>query len=415
MDEKKKTVAPERSVGADQERSLHKTTNEIINDTEPAGNGKNTVPGEAAPGAGLPSAGNSAEEDEADRRKWEREEARRQELMMLRMMDPRFLNTVTMDELYDRVFQAKPPVIENLLYPGTYLFVGAPKLGKSFLMMQLAYHVAKGEPIWGYPVRKGTVLYLALEDDQRRLQDRLYRMFGMESAENLYLATSADTLKGSLLDQLQNFRMEHPDTGLIIIDTLQKIREMGEEKYSYANDYEVITRLKQFTDNTGICLLLVHHTRKQQAEDRFEMISGTNGLLGAADGAFLLHKDKRTSCEAVLDVSGRDQPDQTLYLNRDAQRLVWELEKAEVETFAPEPEPILDAVAEFITEENPEWKGPATALKNDLRIDIPPNRLTKKLNIHASRLRNEYGIYYESSRDHSGRQIHLKRMAPEEA
>jgi len=80
MDEKKKTVAPERSVGADQERSLHKTTTEIINETEPAGNGKNTVPGEAAPGAGLPSAGNSAEENEVDRRKWEREESRRQDL-----------------------------------------------------------------------------------------------------------------------------------------------------------------------------------------------------------------------------------------------------------------------------------------------------------------------------------------------
>ncbi len=79
------------------------------------------------------------------------------------------LNTVTMSELYDRVFQNRPPVIEGLLYPGTYLFVGAPKLGKSFLMMELAYHVATGNTLWGFPVRKGTVLYLALEDDQRRL------------------------------------------------------------------------------------------------------------------------------------------------------------------------------------------------------------------------------------------------------
>ena len=81
---------------------------------------------------------------------------------------------------------------------------------------------------------------------------------------------------------------EHPDTRLIIIDTLQKVRENGGDTYSYASDYEVIAKLERHLPmNSGICLLLVHHTRKQQAEDKFDMISGTNGLLGAADGAFL--------------------------------------------------------------------------------------------------------------------------------
>ncbi len=67
-----------------------------------------------------------------------------------------------------------------------------------------------------------------------------------------------------------------------------------------------MTKLKQFADSNGICLLLVHHTRKQQSDDKFDMISGTNGLLGAADGAFLLHKEKRTDNTAILDISGRD-------------------------------------------------------------------------------------------------------------
>nr|WP_330407370.1 AAA family ATPase [Enterocloster lavalensis] len=84
------------------------------------------------------------------------------------------------------------------------------------------------------------------------------------------------------------------NTRLIIIDTLQKIREAGGDKYSYGNDYDIIGKLKQFAGRTGLCLLLVHHTRKQQADDKFDMISGTNGLLGAADGAFLLQKEKRT-------------------------------------------------------------------------------------------------------------------------
>ena len=87
--------------------------------------------------------------------------------------DPGFLPVISMSELYNTIYQSKPPIIDGLLYPGTYLFVGAPKQGKSFLMLQLAYHVSSGLPIWGYSVRQGTVLYLALEDDHPRLQHRL--------------------------------------------------------------------------------------------------------------------------------------------------------------------------------------------------------------------------------------------------
>jgi len=208
--------------------------------------------------------------------------------------------TISMTELYDAVYPSKPPLIDGLLYTGTYLFVGAPKLGKSFLMAQLAYHISTGIPLWNYTVRKGTVLYLALEDDYRRLQERLYRMFGTDSTENLFFAVSADSLGNGLDAQLQRFMQEHADTSLIIIDTLQKVREVGGDNYSYANDYEIITRFKQFADRYGICILLVHHTRKQTADDKFDMISGTTGLLGVADGAFLLQKEKRTSNAATL-------------------------------------------------------------------------------------------------------------------
>ena len=245
---------------------------------------------------------------------------------MMRMLDPRYLHTVSMTELYDTVYRSRPPLIDGLLYPGTYLFVGAPKLGKSFLMAQLAYHISMGTPLWNYPVRKGTVLYLALEDDYSRLQKRLYQMFGTESTENLYFSVSASQLGSGLDEQLQNFVREHPDTELIIIDTLQKVREVGGDSYSYANDYDIIARLKQFADNSGVCLMLVHHTRKQKSDDPYDMISGTNGLLGAADGAFLLQKEKRTANAATLDVSGRDQQDQRLYLNRNPEKLIWELE-----------------------------------------------------------------------------------------
>lgn len=373
MNTKKEMTVPITSVGADEEQSNYKT-NTIITDFDENCNASDDI-------------------------------FQEMQKEMQKSLDPSYLKTVSMNKLYDTVYQSKPPIIDGLLYPGTYLFVGAPKLGKSFLMAQLAYHISKGKSLWGYEVRQGTVLYLALEDDYRRLQERFYRMFGEESADNLFLSVTAGQLGNGLDEQLNRFINEHTDTKLIIIDTLQKVREFGGDKYSYSNDYEVITRLKKFVDSFGVCMLLVHHTRKQQADDKFDMISGTNGLLGAADGAFMLQKEKRTSNNAILEISGRDQQDQKLYLVRDMEKLLWNLEKAETQLWKEPPEPILEAVAKFITADNPQWIGSPTELVERLGIDIQANVLTLRLNVNAGRLLNEYGIRYESKRCHEGRRV----------
>ena len=330
-----------------------------------------------------------------------------------RVSDPAYLPSLSMNELYEKVYPGKPPVVEGLLYPGVYLFVGAPKVGKSFLMAQLAYHVSKGLPLWGYEVRQGAVLYMALEDDYPRLQGRLYRMFGEDSAADLHLSIYAKQLNSGLEEQLKRFVREHQDTRLIIIDTLQKIREAGAEKYSYADDYKVITSLKRFADGTGVCLLLVHHTRKQQADDKFDMISGTNGLMGAADGAFLLQKERRTDNAATLDISGRDLQDQRLYLKRDEERLAWELERRETEPYKEPPDPVLEAVAALVTAERPEWRGTATDLTAALGVDMKANALAMRLNVRAWRLSYEYHIRYESTRTHAGRSIRLTLEPPQ--
>ena len=261
-----------------------------------------------------------------------------------KQMSSSYLKTVSMSELYDTVFNVQTPLIDGLLQRGTYIFAGSPKVGKSFMMAQLAYHISTGTQLWNYTVRKGTVLYLALEDDYRRLQERLYRMFGTDGAENLFFSVSAGQLGNGLDEQLTRFMQEHPDTKLIIIDTLQKVREVGGDNYSYANDYEIITRLKKFADSYGITLLLVHHTRKQQADDSFETISGTTGLLGCADGSLLMQKKKRTELDATIKVVGRDQPDQILYLKKDPQAQIWNLERMENELYKEPPDPVLDAV-----------------------------------------------------------------------
>ena len=376
MNEKEKTTVPIPPVGADGEQSLSYVSNEII----------------------------VTESEEINPTDENMEEILRQ---MQRMAEPSYLPTMTMSQLYDTVYESRVPIIDGLLYPGTYLFVGAPKVGKSFLMAQIAYHVSTGQPLWNYPVHAGTVLYLALEDDYRRLQERLSRMFGVEGTDTLHFATCAKQLGAGLYEQLTRFVSEHRDTRLIIIDTLQKIREASGDRYSYASDYEMIGQLKHFADQTGIALLLVHHTRKQQADDKFDMISGTNGLLGAADGAFVLQKEKRTGNAACLDVSGRDQPDQRLHLFRNEETLAWELERVETELWKVPPEPLLEQISVFLSSGGKEWAGTPTELAALLSVDMKPNALTRRLNVNAGRLLNEYGIRYESSRSRNERTVKL--------
>ena len=382
MREKEKTTVPVPSVGADGEQSLSYVSNEII----------------------------ATETEEINPLEENMEEILRQ---MQRMAEPSYLPTMTVNQLYDTVFQPKQPVIDELLYPGTYLFVGAPKVGKSFLMAQIAHHVSTGKPLWGHGVHQGTVLYLALEDDYRRLQERLFRMFGVEGTEKLHFATYANQLGAGLFDQLHRFVREHSDIKLFIIDTLQKIREAGGEKYSSANDYEIIGQLKAFGDEKGICMLLVHHTRKQQADDSFDRISGTNGLLGAADGAFILEKEKRTGNTASLEVSGRDQPEQKFILKKNMERLTWELERVETELWKLPSDPVLEKIGALLSGEVLEWNGSPTDLVSALELEMKPNLLTKHLNVNKARLLNDHQIDYAPVRTHAGRRIHLNRVLEE--
>lgn len=324
-----------------------------------------------------------------------------------RMQDPAYLPTVTMTELYDTVYESKPPVIDSLIQNGTYIFAGAPKVGKSFLMAQLAYHVATGKPLWGYEVHQGTVLYLALEDGHERLQKRMYRMFGVEDVSKLHFAISAKQLGNGLDAQLEKFVREHPDTRLIIIDTLQKVRELSGEAYSYRDDYQIIGQLKQLADKFKLCMLVVHHTRKSPANDEFDRISGTTGIYGCADGAFVLSKERRTDSAATLSISGRDQPDQCLHLVRDEETLQWNFDHADTELYKEPPDPLLERVAALVTDERPTWQGSATELIAELGLELKPNALAKRLNVNAAKLLNEYQIRYTNAHTKTGSLITL--------
>lgn len=374
MSKTEKPTVPNSPVGADGEQPIANKHNQIIPEYEPQYNLQTTENNASCPG-----------ENGQER-----------------------LQTVSMTELYDTVYPPKTPVIENLLYNGMYFFAGAPKIGKSFFVAQLGYHVSMGLPLWNYPVHQGTVLYLALEDDYGRLQKRLSQMFGLESSEHFHFAIRAKTLNGGLEEQLCAFITRHQDTKLVIVDTFQKVREAGGEKYSYASDYEIVARLKQFSDMHHICLLVVHHTRKMESSDSMEMISGSTGLLGAADGAFMLLKEKRTDNKAVLEVVGRDQQDQMLYLDFNREVCIWELIKTETELWKQPPDPVLEEIAGILSEKNPSWRGTATELLQQLPdLDMQPNILAKKLNTSAERLLTEYGIVYQNKRGHSAKLIIL--------
>ena len=326
---------------------------------------------------------------------------------LCQLSDPYYLHTVSMTELYRTSYGSRPPIIDGLLYTGAYILAGAPKIGKSFLVAQLAYHVSTGKKLWGLDVHQGTVLYLALEDDYQRIQSRMFMMYGVEDSENLYFATVANKIGNGLDEQLEYFIKAHPYTKLIIIDTMQKIREVGGEAYSYASDYEIIGKLKKFADKHQICVLVVHHTRKQPAGDTFEMISGTTGLLGCADGSLLMQKKKRTALEATIDVVGRDQQDQILYLSKDPDTQIWNLERMETELHKEPPDKTLEAIAKLVNSEQPEWTGTPSELADALNIGMAANALTKYLNIKCSQLKDEYSISYENKARHSGRRVVL--------
>lgn len=325
-----------------------------------------------------------------------------------------YMRTVTMDELFDCSYLPKPPVIDDFLYRGLYIFAGAPKVGKSFLMAQLGYSVSMGFDLWGRRTRQSTVLYLALEDNYQRLQGRLNTMFGIESTDNFVFSTQAHNIGSGLEEQIERFVREHKSTSLVIIDTLQKVRNKDSEKCCYSTDYQIITALKKLADRLNICILVVHHTRKQDAEDTFDAISGTNGLLGAADGAFLLQKEKRSGNKAKLSMTGRDQPDQCLHLEFDTAHCLWQLTKVENELFPEPKDETLELLAKFISADNPKYEGSATELIQLLDIGLSANALTRKLNVSTSKLYRDYNIYYRNVRNSQKRIVILELINDDE-
>ena len=232
------------------------------------------------------------------------------------------LKTIDGETLMSKPLQPLNFVVDTLLSQGLHILAGSPKVGKSWLALWLAVTVAKGEPVWGMPVREGTTLYLCLEDSQLRIQNRLFDVTE-DAPPNVHFCTESHFLGNGLTEQLEQFLSEHPDTTLVIIDTLQMIRGTNYDN-TYANDYCDPSVLKRLADAHGIAVLLIHHLRKEKADDVFNRISGTTAISGAVDSSFTLVGERRGSGRAKLHCIGRDIEYRELELRRNADN-VWEV------------------------------------------------------------------------------------------
>lgn len=191
---------------------------------------------------------------------------------------------------------------------GLTLLVGAPKRGKSWLILDVALAVAAGGKALGaVNVEPATTLYLALEDSDRRMKARARHLLGPGQpipADFHYLTRMAHPAR--LLDTLRAFVVAHPDTALIIIDTLARVRPRTPAGMSmYDHDYLVASALKDLADTHGVALVVVHHDRKAKSEDYVDDASGSHGLTGAADTIIVLDRP-RGDADGVLKVTGRD-------------------------------------------------------------------------------------------------------------
>ena len=323
------------------------------------------------------------------------------------------LETITASCLMNKQFEAQNELIEGMLAPGLYILAGASKIGKSWLVLQIAHCVSMGLPLWERKVRKSEVLYLALEDTERRIQNRLMRICGGETGE-IAFATEAEVLGRGFEEQVTNYLHKHPQAKLVIVDTLIKVREMNFRGSAYADDYATMTAFKRITDRYGITMLIVHHTRKQEASDIMDMISGTTGIMGCADGAMVLERPMRRVPKGSISMTGRDFQDAKISLTQNLETMCWEFVGYTDEIPEEQVDPVLSAIA-VLMEQQETWEGTAEELCLQLqtlnpRLTLKANALSRRLNAQAQKLEEQYGVRFARSRGTSGRQIHLEAV-----
>ncbi|MDD7940454.1 AAA family ATPase [Actinomycetospora lutea] len=235
----------------------------------------------------------------------------------------------TAEELMRMTFAPPRWAVPGIVPEGVTMLAGPPKVGKSWLSMGLAVAVASGGKALGAIdiTEAGDVLYLALEDTDRRLRDRLGKVLAGAPLPRgrLTFSIQCEPLDAGGDERIAEWLEAHPDRRLVVIDVLARVRGRTDPRGSaYDADYRVMSRAKRLADDYGVAVVVVHHTRKAAADDFLDLLSGTQGLAGGADGVMVLQR-ARGQADGTLHVVGRDVDEQELALSFSAEHGTWSL------------------------------------------------------------------------------------------
>jgi len=230
--------------------------------------------------------------------------------------------TWTIQELINTDFPEPKFLVPGIIAEGTTIIAGRPKIGKSWMVLQLTYCLSLGLEVFGtLPTEKSRVLYLALEDTPRRLKSRLKKQ-GVLPSGGGHILTQWST-DGTGILWLHKWMETYPDTKLIIIDTLQKFA-MIKDSNSYSETYNAVSGIKSFGDQYGISVIIITHLTKAETDDYLINVMGSTGITGTVDNVIVLQK-KRGESDAVLKGSGRDLEEFEIALKFDTSCCQWQV------------------------------------------------------------------------------------------
>lgn len=319
------------------------------------------------------------------------------------------IQLIDAEALYYKPLAHPRMLIDGILADGLAVMAGDSKIGKSWMVLWLCLQIGKGEPVWGIPTRKTDVVYLALEDREWRIQQRMQELTEAPP-ENLHFGFSCGQLGAELEGQIEAVLQDYPSTGLIFIDTLQMIRDNVLGKVNaYAQDYRDLSSLKKIADNHGICIFLVHHTRKDRdSSNIFNDMTGSTGIMGVADTVMILRKEERFGDAAALCITGRDVEEKKLKMQMCGVR--WEItEELSADDLRRERIPdFVYEVVEFLFEHS-KFQGTATELLAAVgNTELKPNIASKYLTRYYSEVFFPMGISYEYRKTAAARLLILE-------
>lgn len=318
------------------------------------------------------------------------------------------IQLIDAETLYYKPLEHPKMLIDGVLSDGLAIMAGDSKIGKSWMVLWMCLQISKGEPVWGLPTRKTDVVYLALEDREWRVQQRMQDLTDTPP-DNLHFGFSCGQLGAELESQIEDVLKDYPSTGLLFIDTLQMVRDNVSAKVNaYAQDYKDLSSLKKIADNHGICIFVVHHTRKERdGGNIFNDMTGSTGIMGVADTGMILRKEDRFGDNATLCITGRDVEEKKLKMQMCGVK--WEItEELSADDLRKERIPdFVFKVVDFLFEHR-QFEGTVTELLAAVgNTELKPNVASKYLTRFYSEVFAPMGITYEYRKTAAARTISL--------